>query len=164
MRYMLLEYLRGGDGFVYQIVRDDGSFVRFADMDGNTVLPGEWSARGIDDNAPAPAWHVEEPPPPEPEPQPDPVPAIITKLQFLTQLLRSGFVTAEEVPTLATTPPAFLQPVFAAMPTEMALEATLTWAAMTQVERNSPLTLAALATGLVTEAQLDDFFRAAAVI
>jgi hypothetical protein len=162
---MLLQAIAGREGQLYQIHDDAGMFIRYADMDGNTIPLGEeFSATLVEADVAAPVWHVDPGPAPEPEPTPGSVPESITKLQFLTQLLRSGFVTAEEVPTLAVTPPAFLAPVFAAMPVEAALEAELAWSAMTQVERNSPTTLAALATGLVTEAQLDDFFRAASVI
>lgn len=92
------------------------------------------------------------------------IPESITKLQFLIQLLRSGFVDPSEAPTISTAPPAFLAPVFAAMPTEQALEAQLTWAAMTRVERHGPLMQAAAAAAQITEQQLDDFFRAAASI
>lgn len=92
------------------------------------------------------------------------VPEFITKRQFLIQLLRSGMVAAEEVPALATTPPALLAPAIAGMTTEQQLELTLTWASMTVVERYGPLTVAAAASAGTTEAQLDAFFIAAGAI
>jgi hypothetical protein len=54
--------------------------------------------------------------------------------------------------------------VLAAMPSEQGLEARLSWAAMTQVERYSELTLAAAAAAGTTQQQLDEFFIAAAQI
>jgi hypothetical protein len=54
--------------------------------------------------------------------------------------------------------------VLAAMPAEQGLEARLSWAAMTQVERYSELTLAAAAAAGTTQQQLDEFFIAAAQI
>lgn len=93
-----------------------------------------------------------------------PVPDVITKRQFLIQLLRSGMVDPSEVATLAIQPPALMAAVIAGMATEAQLEATLSWAAMTQVERYSPLTVAASAAAGTTTEQLDDFFRAAALI
>lgn len=92
------------------------------------------------------------------------VPEFITKRQFLIQLLRSGMVAAEEVPTLATSPPALLAPAIAGMSAEDQLELTLTWASMTVVERYGPLTMAAAASAGTTEAQLDAFFIAAGAI
>jgi hypothetical protein len=98
------------------------------------------------------------------EPATSDVPLVITKRQFLIQLLRAGMVDASEVPTLAITPPALMAAVIAGMTTEEQLETTLSWASMTQVERYSPLTLAASAAAGTTTEQLDDFFRAAAQI
>jgi hypothetical protein len=93
-----------------------------------------------------------------------PVPDVITKRQFLIQLLRSGMVSESEVPTLATTPPALLAPAIAGMTTEQQLELTLTWASMTIIERHGELTMAAAASAGTTEVQLDSFFIAAGAI
>jgi hypothetical protein len=92
------------------------------------------------------------------------VPQVITKRQFLIQLLRSGMVAPEEVATLATQPPALMQAVLASMATEQSLEAQLGWAAMTQVERNSELVLAAAQANNISEETLDAFFIAAGEI
>jgi hypothetical protein len=135
-------------------------------MAGNTLDSGAnpFSATLVTADIAYPAWHVDPGPPPPPDPVVTPVPDAVTKRQFLIQLLRAGMVEPEEVPTLATQPPALMAAVLAAMPEEDALEARLSWAAMTQVERHSPLTLSAAAAAGTTEAQLDDFFRAAALI
>lgn len=165
MRYMLLQYLSGGEGTLYQIHDAAGGFVRFADMDGNTINSegAPFSATLVSADVEFPAWHVPVDPPPPEEPF-VPVPEIITKRQFLIQLVRSGMVAPNEASTLATQPPALMNAVLDGMPEADALEARLSWASMTQVERHSPLTLAAAASAGTTEAQLDDFFRAASVI
>lgn len=95
---------------------------------------------------------------------PVPVPEVITKRQFLIQLLRSGMVAVEEVVTLAIQPPLLMEAVLAAMPAEDALEARLSWAAMTQVERHSPLVLSAATANNIDNATLDAFFVAASEI
>ena len=89
---------------------------------------------------------------------------VITKRQFLIQLLRSSMVAPEEVATLATQPPAMMTAILAAMSTEDALEARLAWGAMTQVERLSPLVLAAAAANNISTQDLDAFFAAASQI
>jgi hypothetical protein len=165
MRYMLLSYLSGGDGMLYQIHDAQGGFIRFADMDGNTLNSdaNPFSATLIAADVEFPAWHVPVDPPAPEEPF-VPVPEIITKRQFLIQLVRSGMVAPGEASTLAAQPPSLMNAVLDGMPEADALEARLSWASMTQVERYSPLTLAASASAGTTEAQLDDFFRAASVI
>lgn len=165
MRYIKLEKCDGSGDIVYQIHDAIGTFLRFADADGNTIdtVTETIEATVVDADAPAPPWGVVVPPS-EPETPPVPVPEAVTKRQFLIQLFRSGMVAPEEVPTLATQPPALMNAVLSQMPTEMALEAQLSWASMTQVERHSPLTLAAAAAGGTTDEQLDQFFIAASVI
>lgn len=93
-----------------------------------------------------------------------PVPMIITKRQFLIQMLRSGMVANEEVASLSYNPPAMMDAILANMPTEDALEARLGWAAMTEVERMSPLVLSAAAANNISNQDLDNFFAAAAQI
>ena len=95
---------------------------------------------------------------------PEPVPDVITKRLFLIQLLRSGTVTAQEVPTLAMQPPASVSSLFAGLSTEVQAEVQLTWAAMTEVHRHDPLLDMAVAGNLMTNEDLDNFFRAAALI
>lgn len=165
MRYILLSFVSGGTGTLYQIHDADGRFIRFADMDGNTINSNDtpFSATTVDADAAAPSWHQDEQAPTV-DPGPEPVPETITKRQFLIQLVRSGMVATSEASTLATQPPALMEPVLAAMSATDALEARLSWASMTQVDRHSPLTLAAAAAAGTTEEQLNDFFRAAALI
>lgn len=96
--------------------------------------------------------------------EPTPIPQVITKRQFLIELLREGMVTEAEVPMLAVTPPASINTLFAGLPTEAGLEVILTWASMTEVERHNPLIDMAVAGGVMTDPDLDAFFIAAAQI
>jgi hypothetical protein len=92
------------------------------------------------------------------------VPQVITRRQFLIQVVRSGMCTADEVATLPLQPPAYIAAIFASLSPEAALEASLTWATMTEVHRHDPLIDAAVAASLMTEADIDLFFAAAAAI
>lgn len=139
----------------------EGHLQRLTDLDGNTVASEAYSL--VEANM-SPSWGLPDPDPTPPEEPPAPVPESVTKRQFLIQLLRAGMVAPEEVATLALQPPALMSAVLDAMPEADALEARLSWGAMTQVERFSPLTLSAAAAAGTTEEQLDDFFRAAALI
>ena len=138
------------------------SVVRTTDMDGNDLAFPAYSL--VDANPAQPSWALPDPTPTAPETPPEPVPPVITKRQFLIQLLRSGMVTEAEVPTLAIAPPASITTIFAGLASEASLEIALTWAAMTEVERHNGLIDMAVGAGLMTEADLDDFFRAAALI
>jgi hypothetical protein len=147
-----------GDGDGYMEVAN-GYVQRITDLSGATITPTSYSTTG---EIEFPAWGL---PDPEPEAPPvSPVPDVVTKRQFLIQLLRAGMVAPEEVATLALQPPALMSAVLDAMSEADELEARLSWGAMTQVERYSPLTLAAAAAAGTTEEQLDDFFRAAVLI
>lgn len=140
----------------------DNAVVRLTDLDGNTA---DFLAYGIVEANASPAWALPDPaPPPPPDPIPPTVPEIVTKRQFLIQLLRSGMVDKSEIATLSTTPPALMAPILASLPAGEDLEARLSWSSMTQVERYSPLTLAAAAAAQITDQQLDEFFIAAAQI
>lgn len=165
MRYILLEYVSGGSGQLFQIHDDAGQFIRFADMDGNTIDGdvNKFSATLVEADVAPPAWHQDEQAP-ESDPGPAPVPESITKRQFLIQLVRSGMVAPSETATVATQPPALVSSMLSAMPEEAQIEANLTWASMTQVLRFDPLVVLAVASGVMTDAQADDFFRAAAAI
>lgn len=138
----------------------NGNLQRLTDLDGNVITPVSYSV--VDSSPEQPSWALSDPnAPPSP---PLPVPDFVTKRQFLIQLIRSGMVDPSEGSTLVTQPPVLMNSVLNNMPAEMALEARLSWAAMTQVDRYSPLTLAAAASAGTTEEQLDDFFRAAAAL
>lgn len=138
-----------------------GYVQRLTDLDGNVK---DFPCYSIVEADVSPSWALPDPEVTPPEAPPVVVPEVVTKRQFLIQLLRSGMVASSEVPTLAIQPPALMSAVLSNLPTEQALEANLSWAAMTQVERYSPLTLAAAAAAGTTEQQLDDFFIAAAQI
>lgn len=159
MIYVLIDIEGGGQGYMELF---NGTLVRVTDMDGNTISPDVYS---LSDAAPTPpAWALPDPAPETPPAPVDPVPAVITKRQFLIQLLRAGMVQDAEVPTLAIQPPAAVASIFAGLPSEASLEVSLTWAAMTEVERANPLLAMAVQANLMTDADLDDFFRAAALI
>jgi hypothetical protein len=100
------------------------------------------------------------------EEQPLPVPASITRRQLLLQLQRAGWITTSEAVAAATSGavPTLLGNVLAGMTTEEADEARITWAAMSQAERTNPLLIAAATVAGASEEDLDDFFRAAAVL
>jgi hypothetical protein len=100
------------------------------------------------------------------EEQPLPVPASITRRQLLLQLQRAGWITTSEAVAAATSGavPTLLGNVLAGMSTEEADEARITWAAMGQAERTNPLLIAAAQVAGATVEDLDDFFRAAAVL
>lgn len=131
----------------------------------NFVLPGNGEPHAIADGA---AWLPPEDADAYLDPctvaEPEPVPHVISKRQFLIELLREGMVTEAEVPMLAVTPPASINALFASLPTEAGLEVILTWASMTEVERHNPLIDMAVAGGVMTNEDLDNFFRAAAQI
>jgi hypothetical protein len=93
-----------------------------------------------------------------------PVPDKITKRQFLIQLIRSSLVTEAEAATVATQPPALVESMLSPMSAEAKLEARLTWASMTEVLRHDPLVELAIASGVMTSEQADQFFIAAAEI
>lgn len=149
------------DGTLGYMELFQGYVQRLTDLDGNTT---DFPCYTVVEPDVTPSWALPDPEVTPPETPPTPVPEVVTKRQFLIQLLRSGMVDPSEVPTLATQPPALMSAVLSSLPSEQALEAHLSWAAMTQVERYSPLTLAAAAAAGTTEQQLDDFFIAAALI
>ena len=92
---------------------------------------------------------------------PEPVPAEISPRQLLIGLADKGWITPDEALAAATagTPPAAVEGVFKALPTEQQLPARITWARMTTVLRTDPLVpLLAAAKGQDADA-VDDFFR-----
>jgi hypothetical protein len=89
---------------------------------------------------------------------------VITKRQFLIQLIRTGLVSSQEATTLATQPPSMMDPILANMTEEEAIEVRLSWASMTEVERYSPLVMAAAQANNLSAQDLDAFFEAASLI
>jgi len=102
-------------------------------------------------------------PPPAP---PRIVPATISRRQLLLALAAIGRITDEEALAAATigTVPAEIDAVFAGLPAEKAVAARITWATMGVVERAHPLLLAMIDAELMTAAEVDDLFLAAAAI
>lgn len=100
--------------------------------------------------------------------QQSPVPTQISIRQFLLQLAASGIITSQEALTSAISrqPPPAIDAIFEGLPPSDALAARITWASMVTIPRNDPLF--ALAGPVIypsdTEAQIDDFFRAAGAI
>lgn len=162
MRYIKLRR-ESDNAILYQIHDAAGIYVRTTDETGVDIpKDAVYVAFTEDADAPAPAWATsEQAGVPE---EPLNVPATITKRQFLIQLYRIGMITSGELATAATAPPAAVSSLLALLPAEVAAEATLTWSSMTQVERHSDLVAMAIAFGLMTESQMNDFFIAAAGI
>jgi hypothetical protein len=95
---------------------------------------------------------------------PPPVPTSISRRQLLITLVTAGLITEAEALAAAKTGdvPAAIDTVFAKLPQEQALAARITWATMTQVERDHPLVQAIIAAQIATAEQVDALFRAAA--
>ena len=101
-----------------------------------------------------------------PVPQPVPVPSSVTRRQFILTLLSAGLITEQEAIDAATTgkAPAFIAAFFDGLSASDKTAAYITFACMSVVERKHPF-VAALARSLkLTDAQVDDLFRAAAVL
>ncbi len=95
-----------------------------------------------------------------------PTPQSVTFRQLVLAMLASGFLTEEEALLAAETrarPPA-LEAVIASLSPSDALEAKITWATMTEAQRNHRLFAALVATGTPTAEQIDDVFRLAATL
>lgn len=102
-----------------------------------------------------------------PAPSPGPVPEVISTRQFLIQLAASGIISEAEALAAARTGdvPTTIAAIFASLPSEQVSAAEITWARMTTVPRSDPLFVLAAGPPLnMTDAQIDDFFRAAAAI
>lgn len=102
-------------------------------------------------------------PPVEDEPE-APVPASITRRQLLLQLALSEMISSAEALAAAQTGavPAAVQAVFDQLAPADKLAAEITWATMSVAERGHPLVAALAAAQAMTDADIDDFFRAAA--
>jgi len=92
------------------------------------------------------------------------VPYVVSRRQFILALYSVGFITAAEAIAAAKTGevPAAISALFALLPLDQAVSAQVTWASMTEVQRNHPLIEAAISSGLATAEQVDDLFRLAA--
>jgi hypothetical protein len=97
---------------------------------------------------------------------PEPVPAVITRRQMLLQLVIQGIITGDEGVAAATTGavPASVEAVFAAMPSDAQVAARITWASMSVAERDNPLVATLATANSMSDEDIDDFFRAAALL
>ena len=95
----------------------------------------------------------------------EPVPASITRRQCARQLLNMGMITGEEALAMTRTgePPAMVAASFAQLSPEDAVLAEIDFAADTYMRTNPLLNNLMLATGS-SEHEIDDFFRAAALL
>jgi hypothetical protein len=95
---------------------------------------------------------------------PPPVPSAISRRQLLIALTAAGLITKAEALAAAKTGdvPAAIDTVFAKLPPEQTLAARITWATMTQVERDHPLVQAIIDAQIASAEQVDALFRAAA--
>jgi hypothetical protein len=95
---------------------------------------------------------------------PPPVPSAVSRRQLLIALTAAGLITEAEALAAAKTGdvPAAIDTVFAKLPKEDALAARITWATMTQVERDHPLVQAIIDAQIAPAEQVDALFRAAA--
>jgi hypothetical protein len=95
---------------------------------------------------------------------PPPVPSAISRRQLLIALVAAGLITEVEALAAAKTGdvPTVIDTVFSKLPPEQALAARITWATMTQVERDHPLVQAIIDAQIASAEQVDALFRAAA--
>lgn len=98
---------------------------------------------------------------------PPPVPESVTRRQMLIGLATAGFITTAEAIAAAQSGavPAAVQAVFDALPTQADKDAAaITWAAMSVAERGNALVAALAAAQGLSSAQVDDLFRAWAIL
>ena len=163
-QYVRIRYTAHAGGFVTDAFQEifDGKVVRVTNLEGDTIGEPEDADCGVVDENPArPSWALPDVDVVDPTP---PVPQVITRRQFFIQLVRAGMVTLEQASTLPDAPPEALAAAFSQLEPQQAVEVSLTWRTMTQVERGSPLVAAAIAGGVITDDQADAFFIAAAGI
>lgn len=99
-------------------------------------------------------------------PPPPPVPPTLTLRQLLFALVGGGWITQDEALAAAKTgdmPPQLLTLAGQVSDAE-AFAIRLTWAAMYTAERSNPLWDMLVAAGVATSEQIDDLFRAGALI
>jgi hypothetical protein len=103
---------------------------------------------------------------PEIEPEPPAVPAEITRRQLITGMVSDGLITAQEALDAAQSGavPAAIDAAFGTLPSDQALAARIAWATMTAAERAHPLVALVGAAFGLSEAAIDDRFRAWALL
>ena len=105
------------------------------------------------------AWMMEAP-----APAPLPVPESITRRQCAIEMRERGMITAREALDMTRngTPPAIVASLFAQMPGDAGIIAETDFAAATYM-RNNPLLIQLMQASSASEADIDDFFRSAAL-
>lgn len=90
----------------------------------------------------------------------------ISPRQLLIGLQREALITGEEALAAAETGavPVVVETVFATLPEQEQLEARITWAKMSVVERGHPLVAAVMANAGKSAEEADDFFVASRTI
>lgn len=101
----------------------------------------------------------------DPATLPPPVPRMITRRQCALQLRASGMISTAEAKAMVKdgTPPAAIKASFDAMPGENGTLAEIDFAAVNYYRDNPLISSLMAANGMTTE-QVDDFFRAAALL
>ena len=97
---------------------------------------------------------------------PEAPPDRVSLRQLLIGLTAGGWITQTEAMAAAQSgaAPAALETVLAGMAAADAFAARLTWASMVEALRTDPLWTAFVASGIATEAQIDDLFRYSAQV
>ncbi len=123
--------------------------------------PPNWTALATAEDMAAIGMEAYEPP--AAPPPPDPVPPSITRRQCAIEMRERGMITAREALDMTRngTPPAMVAGLFAQMPGDAGIIAETDFAAATYM-RNNPLLGQLMQANGATEADIDDFFRAAA--
>lgn len=164
-RLVRVQLSGGKSGEAYQYETEWNS--AFHNLDGSLLEygtePFEATSLGVVPDDQLPQWYIDMGNPETVAPAVT-VPETITKRQMLIQMLRAGMIAPEEADSIASTPPAFMAPIIAAMPEELALELKITWASMTSIDRHSPMVIAAGQAAGSSNEQMDQFFIAAASI
>lgn len=142
------------------------------------AIPGSDDVRRMSDGATIPAdptnadrqavdaWLAEGNrllPPQSPPPQPASV-LTVGRVSFLREAAKAGIITRDDALAAACTGtiPGSFEPFLASMSPDAAFDARLTWAAMGEVQRASPLLALVAAQAGIPDSVLDAVFRAAA--
>jgi hypothetical protein len=89
------------------------------------------------------------------------VPQTVSRRQMLLGLALAGYITSDEAVAAASTGavPAAVQSFFSTLPAEQQPAAKITWAAMSECQRDNALVTGLAAAHNLTPAQTDDLFR-----
>ena len=136
--------------------------------DGDLIIPGDCTATAPPREGEwvwdGEAWQPWTPPPAS-SPAPPPAPRSITRRQCARQLMVMAFITGEEAIAMAATatPPRAVAALINALPSADQIIARIDFAADSYARAN-PLISGLMHAAAKTEADIDEFFRAAALI